>query len=219
MDKWHNHFVIKSPAPPCFVPHFLFPVHEHEPGTWLFCDGQQACLELPVLSLILYASIYVFPLISMQRVFFLLFGKVIFLSVLDLSLLFLVLLHWSSCCYPGCLLPSSFILGELLLIWQGVVQKSPAGSLWLPWPPGSAPPLCSHSIPSTLTALFSQWHLEFICLVCPLLGKLLEGHNCIFFALCRACVNEQDEWDEWWMNSSLKKKKIISSLGAVSKVD
>lgn len=150
MDKWHNHFVIKSPAPPCFVPHFLFPVHAL-PGTWLFCDGQQAWIVLNSLSCLSSCPHpYMFSLISMQRVFFLLFGKVIFLSVLDLSLLFLVLLHWSSCCYPGCLLPSSFILGELLLIWQGVAQKSPAGSLWLPWSP-EVPLLCTRTASPALS--------------------------------------------------------------------
>lgn len=123
MDKWDNHFVIKSPVPPCFVPHFLFPVHAL-PETWLFRDGQQAWILLNFLSCLSSCRHpYVFPLISMQKVFFLLFSQVIFLSVLDLALLFLVLLCWSSCYYPGSPLPPPFLLGELLLIC--VAHKSP----------------------------------------------------------------------------------------------
>lgn len=104
-------------------------------------------LELPALSLILYASICfpscfnaegVLPPVQSSH----------FPVCLDLALLFLVLLCWSSCYYPGSPLPPPFLLGELLIC---VAHKSPCL--------GEVPLLCTLTASPALLqqALFSQW--------------------------------------------------------------
>lgn len=157
-------------------------------------------LERPVLSLIVWASICFPSYFNAEGV----------LPPLQSS-------RFSVCPGFSSAVSSLALLVILLLSWLS--SSSSFSSWWTPtdlcssevtWPRGSAPPLYSHSKHSSHSG-----HRGLLAWFPTLQGKLPEGHNCIFFALCRACVNEREEW---WMNSS-QKKICFSFLGAVSKVD
>lgn len=162
----------KSPVLPCSIPQFFSILHhEHTPLWWPSDMNWPELPEHSPQSLILYVSKCV-HLISVEKVFFLLLSKFIFLSVP-----WIYLPSSSPCsighsfCYPGSLLPPAFLLG-CLSIWQGVAQVAP------PW--GT---LYSHRVPNILRAL-GIWGV--CALVSPLQGKCPEGPSSILFVWGRS---------------------------------
>lgn len=209
-DKWDTHF-LKTPS-------HLIPLSSL-PRMCLLCDGYESWTC--ALTLILYASMYGFPLISVEKVLFLLFRELLFLPGPWISLccsgpcslghLSVVLVSSSSSSSPW------WALRDLTRCSSDVTWRKPVTCLTSGRCSFSVLWLCPQSPYAAGNGIWGVFAWFFYRGAYLLQGKLPESHDWILLALSRAQVNGSVEW-EWWMNSS-RKMLIIFVRGAVFKVD
>lgn len=204
MDKWDNHFLLKSLVLSCSITLF-FSIPHHE--LYLRRPTDVNLAELPELSALSSCMHpHVFYLISVEKVFFLLFHKFIFPSVpwiflpssRPCSIGHSFLLSWLS---------SSCSFFSWILLDPASYSSDISWSLWLP-ALREVLPLCTFTVSPTFLE-----HLAFgVCLS----GFLTAGLGALKVPTISYLSGVGVKWMcRWWMNSS-QKVLIIFVLETVS---